>query len=733
MANEELDSLRRQMDKLNRRLTVLEREAAEAASAQTLEARRAEPPGGATKPVSPRFAPPGETTPEMRPVREKHVVSEEPAEPQVGAAVAAPSAEEYLGGRVLGWVGALAILAGVVFFFGMAIDRGWIDETTRIVLATVLCVALLGAGAWLHEKKGQTEAALAAMATGLAGLFVTLVVGSQIYDVIAPAVGLALAGLVGVVAAAAAIRWEATVIAAIGIVGALLAPVLVGADASSASTFGFMTIALVASVAVLIWQKWNWLALCAFFVSAPQLVAWTSDNYEDRIYLTLLVLAAFWALNVVAAVGYELRVRSTEGLPVASWVLLLLNVLLIASGGYLALTDLDYTDAATAWVIGLAGAHIGLGALALRQPISREIGALLVAAGLGLSALGFADALEGPALVCGWALQAVVLAYMSTRAATSPTQFGSNARRLVAGSAVFLGLALGHTLAYEAPPIGLVDGTDHLGTAVVALGVCALAILASAYFWRLHGGNMAGLAEVVGGTVLVYLSTVAIVDAFDGAALVLAWAAQAVVLAFLATVASSESRFFGSNAQWLVAGSVLFLGLAYGHILLYEAPPKALFEGVDSLGQTVAALAVSAAAATGCGYFWRKVEGVGWAEIADLVVGVTLVYLVSVAIIDTVGVTEGGDSREVGQFWLSAFWGVTGIASLVFGLVRRDKRVRLAGLALVGITIGKVFTYDLSELDEMARVGSFVAVGLLLLVGAFAYQRMQVKLKEEGA
>jgi uncharacterized membrane protein len=104
---------------------------------------------------------------------------------------------------------------------------------------------LLLAGVWLYEQKGRTEAALAAVASALSGLYATLLVGTQVYDLIPPAAGLAGAGLVGIVGAAIAVRWKSPIVAAIGILGALLAPVLVGAGASGLS-LGFMAIALTA-------------------------------------------------------------------------------------------------------------------------------------------------------------------------------------------------------------------------------------------------------------------------------------------------------------------------------------------------------------------------------------------------------------------------------------------------------------------------------------------------------
>src|SRR5436305_3672271 len=54
--------------------------------------------------------------------------------------------EELLGGRVLGWVGGLAVVLAAVFFLVMAVHNGWIDQPTRVVLAFLAATALLLAG-----------------------------------------------------------------------------------------------------------------------------------------------------------------------------------------------------------------------------------------------------------------------------------------------------------------------------------------------------------------------------------------------------------------------------------------------------------------------------------------------------------------------------------------------------------------------------------------------------------
>ena len=498
--------------------------------------------------------------------------------------------EDLLGRRVLGWAGATAVVLGVVFFLATAISRGWIDESTRVALAYAGSTVLLGVGLYLYERQGRTQAALAAVASAIAALYLSTTAATALYDLVAAAVGLAVAGLIGATATAIAVRWRSPIVGGIGIVGALLAPVLVEAGTSNVA-LSFMAIALVSAVAVLVWQKWNWLAAAAFLASAPQLIGWIDDNYEQSLSLTLVLLALFWALYVVAALGYELRV-TTERLRFSSGSLLLADAIFTAGVGWLVLNGTDHENGATAWVIGTALAHVLLGSLTIRGRISGEIAVLLLAVGIGLSAIGLALALDGPALVAAWSVEAVLLAWLAR---------GTNQRRGYVAAGGFLLLAMLHVLAFDAPPAALRDGVNELAPALVAIAVVA---------------------------------------------------AAAVIVARLTDLSREERLPF------------------------------------------------------------------------ELAAGVLVVYLPSIAIVDltTTGDVEPGQTPQV---LLSAFWSLTGLAALVYGLLRDDRRFRLGGLALLGIAIAKVFLYDLAELDEIYRVLSFIALGLLLLASAFAYQRIR--------
>jgi uncharacterized membrane protein len=524
--------------------------------------------------------------------------------------------ERVFGGRVLAWIGGFATLLGVIFLMRSAVDSSWFTEEIRTLMAAFGSLFLLGLGLWLHEKKGRLEVARIAVAVAIPGLYATTVVAAQTYDLISPVIGLEAAALIGVLGVFIAVRWSSMLVGSVGMLGALAAPMLAGTVDESGS-IAYVAMALAASVGVLLWQRWNWLALGAFAVSAPQLIAWIANSGfitfdgeaspTEPVLLVLAVLVGFWLLYAAAAFGYELRSRGEERLPVSSWLLLLCSSVLILGLGAFVL-DGEPALAMNAWIFGFAIAHLLLGSAAIRFGVHREIGSLLIGGGIGLATFGAANVLDGPSLVAAWSAAAAALAFLATRVDRTRVPALSDAERLWIGALCFLGLAIAHMLVVEAPPIAIAEGVDDLGSALVAIACCA------------------------------------------GAAF--------------------SCWFYGREIEPKTATVVGYLG------------------------------------ATG------------------------FVYLGSVAIIDVIGDNAGGEAREIGQSWLSAFWTATGLGAVVWGMVRRSWKARLGGLALLAVAIVKVWTYDLSELEELARALSFVALGLLLLAGAFAYQRF--KPEEEG-
>ena len=84
------------------------------------------------------------------------------------------------------------------------------------------------------------------------------------------------------------------------------------------------------------------------------------------------------------------------------------------------------------------------------------------------------------------------------------------------------------------------------------------------------------------------------------------------------------------------------------------------------------------------------------------------------------------------DFAWSALWMLYGAGLMIVGFVRANSFLRWLALILIGLTVGKVFLYDLSALERVYRILSFIALGILLLAISFAYQKKWITIPEDA-
>jgi uncharacterized membrane protein len=74
----------------------------------------------------------------------------------------------------------------------------------------------------------------------------------------------------------------------------------------------------------------------------------------------------------------------------------------------------------------------------------------------------------------------------------------------------------------------------------------------------------------------------------------------------------------------------------------------------------------------------------------------------------------------------SIAWALYAFALLLIGMRKHTRWVRYSGLALLVITLAKLFLHDLSSLSQLYRIGAFIGVAIILIVASFVYQRFLV-------
>jgi uncharacterized membrane protein len=85
-------------------------------------------------------------------------------------------------------------------------------------------------------------------------------------------------------------------------------------------------------------------------------------------------------------------------------------------------------------------------------------------------------------------------------------------------------------------------------------------------------------------------------------------------------------------------------------------------------------------------------------------------------------IEQGAGAAEISAY--SAAWLALGIAFLAYGIWRRSSEARLASLALVVVSVVKVFLYDLTGIGGFWRAFSVICLGAVLIGIGLVYQRL---------
>lgn len=663
------------------------------------------------------------------------------AKAATGAPVASRSfadLEEQLSGRVLAWVGGIALVLGAMFFLSLAFSRGWIGPEARVLIGLVAGAAALLAGAWLFERGDRTPAqVLTGVGVGTGSL--ALFAASRLYGFIPVEPALLGFLVLAVGTAAIALRGNSQAVAVFGIVATTAAPPILGASPTLV-TVAFLGAAIVGTAVISFNRSWPWLALLAFMMSAPQAANWFST--ESNTTLAIAGIGAFWTVNAFAAAGSALAgLRPTVHR--ANATLLVLNAL-VAIGAFHLVLPADPFARSTGVLI-LAGLHGALALpLLLGSPRRHPFGVLAAGLAAGTLAIGIATELGGIAQPIAHTALATAVAWVAIR---------FRDRSAAAWAAAIGSLAVLHLVAIDYPVwkiarVGSAGASFASPEWVAAIVIAAALALTGVVAW--HSFTAAPLRSPR------WTAELALVGGFLGSIAVVAYGAEfelradlrIVTWAILAVASLALAALLRVDRQaWRLAGIEGAVLIAAGGLvtLALVAPPRRLLvdpnRAVDIIpllngaSMALAALAVALAIAAWVVIRWSPTRPIGRslppaAAAAAAIDGSVIVYLASIAIVDAfqARIGPGVASEEIAtqaQVALSIAWVLVGAGAFATGLVRGIGLARVFGLGLLAVATGKVFLFDLAALDVAYRVLSFLGLGGVLLASSFVAARFR--------
>jgi uncharacterized membrane protein len=450
------------LDDFARRLEALERELA--------ELRQLAYPEPVVPPPPPTWEPPVATEAHIPPPAPKP-----PAQPLPKPPAREPREIDwsvFFGAKALAWAGGAVTLLGIVFFFVLAVNRGWIGPVARVSLGAIASALLFGAGLYVKRRYEELyHSALAAVGTGIGGAYMTLLAAKVLYDLVPDWAAMLVAVGIAAVGVATALAWSSELIAGLGLVGAALAPAALGLESGELSTAGtgFAALVFAGTAVVAISQRWSRLLGVGVATSLPQ-VAILLAQAEPTEWDVVAASAFFWLLYLGAAIGWQDRLGSPalNSFPAS---LLVLSGLLAGAA-----SAAQFDGRTEGWVMLGTAAVYGLVAGALFPTRRhRDLSALNAAVAFALAAFAFADLLTGPTLAIAWAAEAAVLAWLARVVRDVRYQLAS---------LVYLGAALVHALAIDAPLTQLYEAVSRPTEGSLAIVAIAVSAAIGAWYCR---------------------------------------------------------------------------------------------------------------------------------------------------------------------------------------------------------------------------------------------------------
>lgn len=696
-------------------------------------------------------------------------LSRSPAESTTATASASTprlSFEQLVGTRWYAAAGALTLVVGLALFAKLAYDQGWlrIPPGPRCVLVAIAGALLITAGEVVRRRFTRVGS-IGLYAAGLGALYAAPLAATRLYTLVHPGIAFLLLIAISSLGVLIAARLRFILVAFLSLVGAYMAPILLSTGAPSYVVYPAYLLLLLAT---------------GLFLSAY--LRGDFVRIRTLVWFATVLLGGFWTLDD----GYQAPMNGLAGVlfPTIAWLLVHAEILLAARAqpanpelapqapgpisiagpaprpfwrslalslststwaGLLVTLVLRSTNLLPDWA-GVAGFSVGsaLAALVLaghlRFMIDRpssateRLGAVLgveaaamaiIAVALGLTGLGeiiaYMVIAAGVLVASAWLRSVPLLLYACAIGAIL------TARLIVYDSMTAL-----HRMPFDVAGLAI---TTWSGLMVVTAAIWAFAAACVLRLGDRSRGDESPADPVLSSSRarLANLGLLVLGTACAMASLLHPDAsAPAIATAWLILAAglSSGNRFTSRWPLGWVALAPLGLSLVPWLVTIVNRSwDNSSLNGIAGQAivrpQFLVALAIIAGASllppqlrvADLAQLRRAVVLAGRCIAAGMFLGCTSA---EAALITSRLTTDTTTQAATISIW----WALVAVGAVVAGFAAQTPVVRRLGLSLLGIAAIKVIAFDLADVTPVARIASFISLGVLMLAVAVIYGRV---------
>lgn len=598
--------------------------------------------------------------------------------------------ETSIGLTLVNRVGVITLILGIGFLFKLAVDYEWIGAPGRVGLGILTGFLAVAAGDILW-RRGQKVFAQGITALGISILYLAIYAAFGFYQLIPQSLAFFAMLVTTALAGVLALRYEAVAIAALGLLGGFLTPLLLSTGEDRPwFLFGYVLALDIGALGLVRVRSWRVLEVLSFAGTAVLYGGWLLTFHPSQQLVATVFVLLFYVLyaatatvqpvflgaQFLTALAIAVVSRDTPALYCS------LAILLAASG--LVIADRRRWNAAVS--VAFAAFWIFTGIFAAGRHPTQP---------LGIMFLGF---------TCGFLL---FLAW---------TPWWLLVRKLPVTSPGLSLLAL-NAAAYFGTSYWRLHPRYHAWLGLFAMAIAAVHLALGYVLWRRQPEDRRDLRPILlCAGVALSCFTLAVPVQFTAYRITMAWSLEAAAFSWIGARLRDRRMIWATSVIFLL----VWLRLAgidasiYAHGEIYTAVVNQRFFtfALAAICMWLAAKWVAQPEPLRLAYYiaghlamlWTLTQEVlGWAERNAAPENLISVETISISIL-------------------------CALYALVFvglGVATRTAVNRIAGLVLLGAVVLKLYLFDVWQLGRFYRTLAFVALGVLLLSTSFLYSHFR--------
>ncbi|MCE4565794.1 DUF2339 domain-containing protein [Maribellus sp. CM-23] len=672
--------------------------------------------------------------------------------------------EQFIGTNLINKIGMIVVIIGVGIGAKYAIDNNLISPLMRILLGYLVGGILAFFAVRLKENYFNFSAVLF---SGAMAIFYFISYAAYTYYSLFPyVVAFLLMVLFTVFTVALALYYDRQVIAHFGLAGAYIVPFILYSPVSSALVlFTYMAIINLGILFISTKKQWKPLNYIAFLATWGIFISWfASKDYGNQLGTALVFASLFFAIFYLVFLSYKLILK--EKLAIDDIIFLILNSAVFYTIGMVALDMSDLSQTYGGLFSFINALVHGTTAFIVYRSEKKELFYWTIGLVILLITTAIGIQFTSHVITMLWAGEAAFLFWLGRSKKILLFDYISATLMLL----TFFALTVNwFSLSYDFYPQTIAEVVPPILNLTFLASFVAVGAFSFIYYmstqWIPEGGRIKNWMEVFnvlfGGLFLltIFLTFSNQIDLYWNNRQIYATYELNTGETWTKAYENLNKDIFTFKTIWMLNYSVLFFSaltfvnqkliknmvlngfmLVMGFLLILVF----LSGGLSSLGTLRESyLSTDLAGNYNVTIYYLLIRYVVYLFLAllfysiyrfsllqinqesivnafEVVLSVTLIVICSSELIHWLNLS---DSANVYNYGLSILWGVLSFLLIVYGIWKKKKHLRLTSIILFGVTIIKLFVYDLSNLATVPKTIVFVSVGALLLVVSFLYNK----------